>query len=101
MDSPDGKSLSEAKFTETCCQDSSEKRCSDYKVDWINAARSGGGCRKDQKAFFDLKKAKTTVGSDTHSDIAAKCCTPVSEATCGDWEKTCPSGTFLLSKSIA
>jgi len=90
-DSADGKSLSPQEQQTRCCVDK-PKTCGDYSFAWIALQLLNQGCRKNGKKFFDLKKNKETVATD--SEVESVCCSPVEKATCSDYTSlyNCPSG---------
>jgi len=80
-----------------CC--TKLKTCADYSVSWIAAQLIGNGCRKNgAKSFFDLYKSTNSLSSTDESSVRSTCCTPSTQAKCGNWPAVCPSGYTRAEK---
>jgi len=103
-DGTSGKSLTQAKYDELCCEEP-PKTCASYSVAWLLSQAVGSGCLESGATkFFDTKKMSTTVASPQGKDeIKAACCTPFADATCSDWNSmSCSSSSkFTASTNSA
>jgi len=98
-DGSDGKTLSDSKYKELCCEEI-PKTCGNYMLTWI--ANQGQYCAKDgAKKFFDRKKTDVIVSPATTDKVRSTCCTEYKDAKCGDWVKVCKANSFLLSSQAA